>query len=578
MRKKIVPVIVGIVFVMVIAIIAVCTTLVRKYTPSKERTNLTEYYNLAAEDDMAIILNNQKIENVCKYIDGHAYFEYEFVYEFMNPRFYWDSNENILRYTTPEDVVSVDAGSNEYYVTKELNTVDYTIVRLDGNKMYLAIDFVQKYTNIDFKIYENPNRVVLTTQWGDIQTATAKKDVEIREKGGIKSPIVADLEKGTPVVILETVDDWSRVCTEDGMIGYLKSKKLSGTQTQTIARDFEEPEFKHLLKKESISMAWHQVTNRDANSQVANVLQGTKGINVLSPTWFYLNDNNGNIQSLASSTYVEYCHQNGIEVWALFSNLENRDVDTTYVLTHTSTRDHLTNQIIAAAIEYNLDGVNLDFEELSGEVGDAYIQFVRELSIKCERNGIILSVDNYVPSAYTAFYNRGEQALFADYVVIMGYDEHYSGTLDGSVASIGFVTKGVEDTLAEVPAEQVILGMPFYTRIWECTPKTEEVSETEAADENYVPYTVDSTAVSMNEAENRVAVNGAEKVWSEEAGQHYVEYVNSGKTYKIWMEDEASMELRLQLLKEKGLAGAAYWKLGLEKRSIWDTIIKYIND
>lgn len=578
MRKKIVPVIVGIVFVMVIAIIAVCTTLVRKYTPSNERTNLTEYYNLAAEDDMAIILNNQKIENVCKYIDGHAYFEYEFVYEFMNPRFYWDSNENILRYTTPEDVVSVDAGSNEYYVTKELNTVDYTIVRLDGNKMYLAIDFVQKYTNIDFKIYENPNRVVLTTQWGDIQTATAKKDVEIREKGGIKSPIVADLEKGTPVVILETVDDWSRVCTEDGMIGYLKSKKLSGTQTQTIARDFEEPEFKHLLKKESISMAWHQVTNRDANSQVANVLQGTKGINVLSPTWFYLNDNNGNIQSLASSTYVDYCHQNGIEVWALFSNLENRDVDTTYVLTHTSTRDHLTNQIIAAAIEYNLDGVNLDFEELSGEVGDAYIQFVRELSIKCERNGIILSVDNYVPSAYTAFYNRGEQALFADYVVIMGYDEHYSGTLDGSVASIGFVTKGVEDTLAEVPAEQVILGMPFYTRIWECTPKTEEVSETEAADENYVPYTVDSTAVSMNEAENRVAVNGAEKVWSEEAGQHYVEYVNSGKTYKIWMEDEASMELRLQLLKEKGLAGAAYWKLGLEKRSIWDTIIKYIND
>ena len=187
-------------------------------------------------------------------------------------------------------------------------------------------------------------------------------------------------------------------------------------------------------------MAWHQITNADANTTIASVLQNTKGINVISPTWFYLNDNNGNIASLASSDYVNYCHQNGIEVWALVSNLENKDVDTTSVLTYTSKRENLINNLISAAIQYNFDGINVDFEALSSEVGDSYIQFIRELSLKCANNGIVLSVDDYVPTSYTAFYNRAEQAVFADYVVVMAYDEHYSGSEEaGSVASIGFL-------------------------------------------------------------------------------------------------------------------------------------------
>lgn len=577
MKKKIMPVIVAAVFIIVIGLIAVGTAIIQKYTPTKERTDLAQYYNVAAGDDMAIILNNEKTDQVCKYIDGHPYMTYEYVREHLNQRFYWDANENILRYTTPSEVISVNASSMDYYVGKEKNTESYTIVRVDGSTMYMALDFVQKYTNIEFSIQEEPYRVLITSRWGDIQTSTVKKSTEIRERGGIKSPIVADLEKGTTVTILEVLDEWTKVCTQEGMIGYLKNNMLGETAVQTTSREFEEPVFTHLLKDKKINMAWHQVTTSDANEQIANILQSTKGVNVISPTWFYLNDNNGNIKSLASSSYVSYCHQNGIEVWALISNLENQEVDSTHVLTHTSTRDYLTNQIIAAAIEYDLDGINLDFEGLSGEVGDGYIQFIRELSIKCKNNGIVLSVDNYVPSEYTAFYNRGEQALFADYVVIMAYDEHYSGSGEGSGASIGFVTQGVENTLKEVPAEQIILGMPFYTRVWECVPKTEEVSEAEAASEDYVPYTVNSTAVGMNEAENRVSVNGAEKIWSEADGQYYAEYQNGGNTYKIWLEDENSMELRLQLMKDKSLAGASFWKLGLEKSSIWDIIIKYIN-
>ncbi len=574
-------VIIAAVFIVGVILIAGISLLVKKYSPSKERVNLNSYYNVQNEEDMAIVVDNQRLEDVAKYWEGHVYLEYQTVHDYLNERFYWDANENILRYVTPTDVISVNAGEQSYMVTKSSENTDYTIVKVDADKMYIALDFVQKYTEypaISYKVYEKPNRVAIESKGGTIKTAEVKRGTEIRQKGGIKSPIVVDVEKGATVTILESGNDWDKVCTQDGMIGYIRNNKLGSEQKTTVKAKGEQPVFNHLLKDKTISMGWHQVTNQDGNKKVANVLQSTKGINVLSPTWFYLNDNDGNIYSLANHDYVNYCHQQGVEVWALISNLENSEVDTTYVLTHTSVRDKLVNQIIASAIEYNLDGINLDFEALAGEVGDAYIQFIRELSIKCENNNIVLSVDNYVPSSYTAFYNRSEQALFADYIVIMAYDEHTRVSEDvGSVASIGFVKKGVEDTLAEVPANQTILGMPFYTRVWELTPKDGVGEDVESASEDYLPYTFTCSEEGMQTVENRYTVNGAQPTWDDTTGQYYVEYENSGKTYKIWIENEASLEEKLKVMKDNSLAGAAYWKLGFERATAWDTIIKYVN-
>lgn len=574
-------VIIAAVFIVGVILIAGISLLVKKYSPSKERVNLNSYYNVQNEEDMAIVVDNQRLEDVAKNWEGHMYLEYQTVHDYLNERFYWDANENILRYVTPTDVISVNAGEQSYMVTKSSENTDYTIVKVDADKMYIALDFVQKYTEypaISYKVYEKPNRVAIESKGGTIKTAEVKRGTEIRQKGGIKSPIVVDVEKGATVTILESGNDWDKVCTQDGMIGYIRNNKLGSEQKTTVKAKGEQPVFNHLLKDKTISMGWHQVTNQDGNKKVANVLQSTKGINVLSPTWFYLNDNDGNIYSLANHDYVNYCHQQGVEVWALISNLENSEVDTTYVLTHTSVRDKLVNQIIASAIEYNLDGINLDFEALAGEVGDAYIQFIRELSIKCENNNIVLSVDNYVPSSYTAFYNRSEQALFADYIVIMAYDEHTRASEDvGSVASIGFVKKGVEDTLAEVPANQTILGMPFYTRVWELTPKDGAGEDVESASEDYLPYTFTCSEEGMQTVENRYTVNGAQPTWDDTTGQYYVEYENSGKTYKIWIENEASLEEKLKVMKDNSLAGAAYWKLGFERATAWDTIIKYVN-
>lgn len=572
------PVFAAIAFIVIVLLAAFISTLVKKYTPTKERADLQEYYNVWEADDMALILDRKLLEEKAKFWDGRVYLDYQAVRQYLNQRFYWDANENILRYTTDSDVISVNAGENAYMVGKKNENTEYAVVKVDGEAVYLALEFVQNYTNLDFTVHAEPNRVQITSAWGQISRADVKKKTAIRVKGGIKSPIVADVAKGSRVTIIDQGDDWSRVCTEDGMIGYLKNSRLGEVAPETISRAFEEPEFAHLLKEETVSLGWHQVTSPEANDRVADVLQATKGINVISPTWFYLNDNEGNIYSLASRDYVTYCHGQGVDVWGLISNLENPDVDTTYVMTHTSTRDYLTNQIIAAAIEYDLDGINLDFEALSQEAGDSYVQFIRELSIKCENNDLVLSVDNYVPTSYTEFYNRAEQAVFADYIIIMAYDEHYSGSEDiGSVSSIGFVENGVKDTLKEVPAEQTILGVPFYSRVWELTPKEGSGEDVESASEDYVPYTFTCTEEGMQTTEDICTANGAKMVWSEEDGQYVAEYASEDKKHKVWIENEESMELKLKVMKDSQLAGAAYWKLGLERPSVWDTIIKYVN-
>lgn len=583
MKKKLIPFLTVAALVVVVILFMVLSNIIEKYTPSKERQNLSEYYGLSSDNEVALILNNEIIPAKGRIIDGNVYLDFNTVHDYLNERFYWDSNENKLLYTTANDLISVDAESSSYTVAKDAHSLDHVIVKADAATAYISIDFVKLYSDFAYEISEAPNRAVLTTVWGDYNTAKLRKKTELRYQGGIKSPILADLEKETEVTVLVPDETWTKIVTADGIIGYVKSKTLNDVTTKNISSDYVAEEFTHIQKDYKINMAWHQVTNEDANTTVASVLQNTKGVNVISPTWFYLNDNNGNIASLASSDYVNYCHQHNVEVWALVSNLENTEVDTTEVLSHTSRRENLINNLISAAIQYNFDGINVDFESLNVQAGDSYLQFIRELSLKCANNGIVLSVDNYVPTEYTAFYNRAEQAVFADYIVIMAYDEHYSGSEEaGPVASIGFVSNGVTDTLKEVPADQIILGMPFYTRVWIETPVADETADTEDSDtgetdDSYKLVTLDTYATNMREVQNLISANGVEPVWSEEAGQYYVQYENNDSTYKIWVEDATSLEEKLKVLQNQNLAGGAFWKLGLESTSVWDTIIKYIN-
>ena len=556
--------------------------LLKRYSPSKEKADLKKYYGIEQDNQVAVIIDNQILEAKAAMFDGKPYLEYSLVRDYLNDRFYWDSNENILLYTLPEGTIRADVGSNEYTLQKEKKSEDYTIIKTEGSTAYIALDFVQKYTNIEFKTYEDPQRVMIISDWGKIRTATVKKDTQVRYRGGVKSPYLTEVSKKDKVTVIENEGDWKKVRTEDGYIGYIKKNCLKNEKEETISREFEEQVYTNISKDYTINMAWHVVTNQSANEKVLQTIADTKGLTTISPTWFTIADTDGNINSLASSQYVNYAHQSNIEVWALVRDFDGGigSYEESYeVLSHTSKRENLVNQLIAEALQTGIDCINVDFEKISAECGEHYIQFIRELSVKCRQNGLVLSVDNYVPKTYNAHYHIEEQGKVADYVIIMGYDEHYSGSYEsGSVASLNFVKEGIEATLNAVPKEKVINAVPFFTRLWKEVPKTEEELAEEAGTEA-AEYSVKVTseALGMEAAEQAIADAGAQTTVDEATKQNYAQWEADGATYKIWLEDETALEEKLKLMKEYKLAGTAAWRLGFEKSSVWELILKYVN-
>lgn len=582
-RRQLVPVLAAVLLIVIILIVMLINYLVKKYSPSDERMDLYAYFNLEEGDQAAIILEDELTELRARIIDGEAYVTTDLLYEYLNTRFYWDAKENLLLYTTPTEIITAEVGSNEYSVAKTKYTESYVPVKVDGDTAYVALKYIQKYTAMEFEVMtDEVNRVHITRSFGSADTIKVKKDARVRFEPNIKSPILTDVAKEDILYVLpadEETEDWTRVRTGNGFIGYIRNKYLGETGQETKEPNYEDPEYPGIKKDYTINMAWHQVTNADANNTVLEAIAKTKGLTTISPTWFFLNDNDGNVESLASQTYVNYCHQNGIEVWALVNDIEHKDSIVDYeILSRTSSRQRLVNNLIAKAIEFDLDGLNIDFEFINAESAKAYVEFIRELSIMCRQNGIVLSVDNYVPADHNLFYDRKEQGIVADYVVIMGYDEHYATSPEaGSVASIDWVRKGIENTLAEVPAEKLINAVPFYTRLWEERPKTEEELAEESESEEFVPYVVTSKAYGMDAIDRIVAEHGAEKTWNDECGQYYAEYEADGNTYKVWLEEEESIEQKAALIREYNLAGISAWKLGFERQDIWDIILRYVN-
>ena len=550
-----------------------------KYGPTKETYDLNKYFGITAKSQMGVTINNDVLDAQALTDSGNAYLSYDFVQEYISDRFYWDSNENILLYTLPKDMVKVMADSKDYSVSDTVNSEDYTIVKTEGDTTYIALDFLQKYANFDYKVYKNPARVVITSKFGKCQTAKVKKDTQVRTLGGVKSPVLEEVKKGDKLTVLEDVSDWKKVCTQSGIVGYIQKSKLNDIQQETTSREFEEPDYTGIQKDYKINLVWHQVTSEEANAGIEDALADTKGLNTISPTWFSVADNSGNLNSIASADYVNYAHQRGLEVWALLDNFD-QNVDDMELLSHTSSRENLENQLVNAALQNGIDGINVDFEQIPTDVGEHYIQFIRELSVKCRTNNLVLSVDNYVPKGYNTHYHREEQGIMADYVIIMGYDEHFAGSYEaGSVASYDYVKEGIEETLRDVPAAKVINAVPFYTRLWNETPKTEEeLAEGQGTEAANYPMNVTSEALGMEEAAQRVSEVGATATWDDTVKQNYAEWTgDDGSTYKIWLEDASSLEVKLGLMKDNKLAGTAAWKLGFETSDIWDLIQRYVN-
>ncbi len=547
MMKKIVPVLIAIGLALCAFIGYLGYRAVQKYWPTKEPADLEAYYKVSGQET-AVFLNNELQEETALFQNNQVYLPVTWINALINERFYWDENEQLLVYALPDSIVYADAETKSSGGTPYLQVV--------GQEAYLSADLVASYTDIRVASYTGDavKRIFIDTTWDAEEWNDLKRGGAIRERGGVKSPVVVQEEKGAAVLVLEEMDRWCRVRTEDGHIGYVEKHRLGEGDTITYVSTFEEPVYENISMDEKVCLAWHQVTSAAANGSIEAYLENTKGINVISPTWFSLTDNEGNFTSLADASYVEYLHERGIQVWALLDNFSG-DVQSEILLSRTSVRRKLIDGLMEEVQTYDLDGLNLDFEGLKESAGPHYIQFIRELSVACRQAGIVLSVDNYVPAAYNSFYNRKEQGIVADYVIVMGYDEHYAGGEPGPVASYDYVKQGIENTLELVPREKVINAVPFYTRVWK------ESEEGRSSD-----------ALGIADAKDWAQRKNVELVWQDDLGLYYGEIDDEGVRKQVWMEEERSLGLKMELIREQDLAGVACWKLGFEPASVWDVV------
>ncbi len=562
--KKFLIILITIVLIILLGAGFVFTFLYDKYSYSKERADLQEYYGLESDEQVAIVLQDEFIQDKAILRNGVYYLDLETIHTYFNERFYLDNsveNEALLIYTTTERNYRVLQDSSTITSEDGAEELDYTVMFYEMDKCYVAIDYVVRFTDMTYVTFVEPNRMQIYNMWPGKTEGTIKKDTAIRYRGGVKSEILTDIQKGDKVTILEELDSWYKVKTEDAFIGYVQKRYVKNivSYVEDRASSIEEIYYPARTIDYRINMGWHQVLSYAANDSVSNVISGTN-INVIAPTWFLLSGNTGDYVNNASTSYVQYAHGQGIEVWAVLDNF-NMNCSLHEILKNTKQRDTLIGNLIADCKKFDIDGINVDFEQVSTDTKHHYIQFIRELSVACHDNDLIVSVDNYVPTDYTAFYNREEQGRYVDYVVIMGYDEHTSGSSTaGSVASLPFVEAGIKNTLDVVEADKVINGIPFYTRGW--ATKGEEV---------------DVWTYTMGSQKQFASSHGIEVEWDETLGQYYGENTVDGVLYQIWMEDAKSVQAKLDVMSKYDVAGVAQWKLGLETNDVWSVIENYIN-
>lgn len=557
-KKKAAPVLVVLILIVLVGAAGIVSFLINRYKPGTEYMAGNEYFNLTDENSVALIQNGELLEEQAVLIGGEPYAAYTYVESQLNSCFYWDEETKGILLTTSGGVQTLLPG--DAAVAKTPGGQPAVQQESDGT-VYISLDVVKEYTDLDYAYYSDPNRVVIRNEWDGVEQATVQSDTaQVRQKGGIKSLILADVQKGDTLLYLENLDNWCKVMTADGYTGYIQTEDISEPEA-IEARTAKKDSYERITRDHKINLVWHQSTSTESNDAMAEMTAEMTGVNVISPTWFSVTDETGTISSLASADYVKLAHDAGREVWGLIDNF-NEAFDETTDLAYASVRSRIIEQLLAEAASCGMDGINVDFENLKEAGIPHYLQFLRELTSAAHTQNLVVSVDTPVPQAYTMYYQRGEQARFVDYMIVMAYDEHFAGSEEaGSVSSLPFVQQAVEEMTRVMPADQVICGIPFYTRVW-----TEKFGQS----------AITSEVLGMDGAKNYAKENQMTETWDASLGQNVATVETSDARYTIWMEDEQSMEEKLKVIQSADLAGVAEWKLGFERADVWSLISEYI--
>ena len=591
MMLRIIPVVIIMVMLLIGAIVFATSGALDDLSYSDKKADLTEYFGEVSENEAIVVRNGEYTEERVTLIGGNPYVNYDIVKSDYVSRFYHDEKLNQILYTNATETLRTTIGTNTYGPSGVEYTLSAPATSIRGETLYMSFEYLKLFTTLDYTIKGGndgtPYRIEIFTSSETVRSATLEEEKAIRVAAGKKEKVLVKPAKGTQLRVFENAGDetladgWVKVMTDDYYIGYIEKKHLSDvTDIQISVNEVEPLNITPVRKDGDVVLGWSMIAGQSGNDTIYSQLDSSSGLNVISPTWFYLADDEGNIGSFASQEIVNAAHNKGIDVWGMVDNFTNPDITTAYILGDEAIRTKVIDSLISLALQYNLDGLNIDFESLKEEAGEPFIQFIRELSIKTRANNLVLSVDNYVPKAYTNLYNRKEQGVFADYVIIMGYDEHYNGsTVAGSVASIGYVTEGIDKTLEEVPKEKVINALPFYTRMWTVADAVWENEADAPVDSNGNP--VDYVIEEVQTLPMQQAIDAAKShsnavtVFDETTKQNYVEWSNGNRKTMMWLEDATSLEAKLQVMKERNIAGVAVWQLGYGEPFAWEVISRY---
>jgi spore germination protein YaaH len=512
--------------------------------------------NVVIEDTVITGMGSPRIK------DGRLLLPLPLVKEYLDPYISWDDKLSKLTITTRDRVIRMKTGSLDAYVNNKPVALNIPVIK-DGN-VFVPIEFLSEFYGIKIEYIEENNVIVIDFIGSEKQySKPVKKTVAVRTGQSRHAPIVKRIENGgyenagneeNQLRVFEEYENWYKVRTWDGIIGFVNKKdvRLTDKIPEQTGKEPYEPE---LWRPESgkINMAWDYAYNVKTNLDKRAKIEG---LDVISPTWFQVVGEDGEIKNHADSKYVEWAHNHGYKVWALFSNSFDNAEKTSKFLNNTDARDNAIKQILAFAALYKLDGINIDFENLKASDKGALTQFVREITPLLREQGLVVSIDvNMLPC-----YDRKALAETVDYVALMAYDQHWKGGgVAGSVSQVSWTERVVEIYLKDVPPEKLLLGIPFYTRLWKETPKDGKIELT-------------SQALSMASIEKFLDENNAPKIWDDESGQFYSEFVKDSSTYKVWLESKESLNLRTSLVHKYGLAGAAAWRLDFELPEVWSVI------
>ena len=558
-RQKQDPVRIVLLLAAAVALIGIISFAAGRFIPTSSKRDPKEYFGIEGRDEVGVVVNGHVFETPGITLNEEIYLPIDEVSKYLNPGFFYSENENMFIITTPVEKIAVsvaDSAEQNLFVSR------------DG-KNYISYNYLYQYTDMDGDVVlGDTDRIVIRTVF-DYDMRTVGEKAVVRERPTIRGLVLEKPEAGTQVSILESdgsmdAGTWTHVTTPTGYTGYIENKYLEGDMIH-VTEDRVRPEliYTHILREDKINMVFHQTDNQASNNMLAQSLEGVSGVNVIAPTWFYLESPEGDMSSVASDTYVATAHSRGLSVWTVandFDGAVNSSKDTFSALSTYAGRSKIIDTIVSETVRVGADGINIDFEKVNADCAPYFQEFIRELSVSCRTQGLVLSIDAYVPN-YTKYLGRAELARTADYIVCMCYDEHTSGSeTAGSVSSLSFVQKGIRDTLKEVPPEQTVIALPFFTRLWK-------------VNENAAPT---SSAMGMGEAAAWLSENAANVVWDEETGQNYAEAKGVDGTSKIWVEDAQSISEKMKEVMAAGCAGVAEWKLGLETQDIWQVISDHL--